>query len=88
MSPELSTRWLSARMDELGISSLDELQVLTQVNKGTLSKYFHHKQRPTVDVLPKLCLALEISPETLLVVLGVLEIPKGKKIFELGRNQA
>jgi transcriptional regulator with XRE-family HTH domain len=70
-SPEETWAWLRARMDKLSINSLDELSQVCGINKGTLSRYFHQKQRPTVDVLVPLCEALQVSPKTLLSALGV-----------------
>jgi transcriptional regulator with XRE-family HTH domain len=57
-------------MGLLSISTVEELGELAGINKGTISKYFHQKQRPTVDALPGLCSALQVSPETLLVAIG------------------
>jgi transcriptional regulator with XRE-family HTH domain len=70
LDPEESWSWLSAQMKLLSISTVEELGDLAGINKGTISKYFHQKQRPTVDALPGLCNALQVSPETLLVAIG------------------
>jgi len=64
--------WLNARMAQAGIRSLEELQLRSGINKGTLSKYFRHLQSPSVAVVPVLCQALNVSPEDLLSGLGVL----------------
>jgi transcriptional regulator with XRE-family HTH domain len=64
-------------MEFLEISSLDQLAAASGINKGTLSKYFHQIQRPTVGALVPLCDALEVSPETLLVALGIFPSLKG-----------
>jgi transcriptional regulator with XRE-family HTH domain len=71
LSAEETWEWLRARMDKLSIKSLDELSEICSINKGNLSRYFHQKQRPTVDVLVPLCEALQVSPKTLLSALGV-----------------
>jgi transcriptional regulator with XRE-family HTH domain len=71
LSAEETWEWLRARMDKLSIKSLDELSEICGINKGNLSRYFHQKQRPTVDVLVPLCEALQVSPKTLLSALGV-----------------
>lgn len=63
--------WLQSRMRELEISSIVELERITGVNRGTLSKYFRGIQRPSIDALPVLCTALRVSPATLLAALGV-----------------
>lgn len=64
--------WLSDRMEKVGLKSLDELQLKSGINKGTLSKYFRHLQSPSVAVIPALCKALNVSPEDLLTGLGVI----------------
>ncbi len=68
--------WLRARMLEVNINTLDDLSVATSINKGTISKYFHQKQRPSIDSIPVLCEVLKVSPETLLVALGAMKRPK------------
>ena len=73
-TPDESTEWLRVRMNKLGISSLEELAKLTGIDRGTISRYFHHDRRPSIDVLEPFCQALQVSPETLLKALGA--IPK------------
>ena len=64
--------WLKFRMAELSIGSISELEEATGINKGTLSRYFRQIQRPSIDVIPVLCKALDVSPETLLRAFGVI----------------
>ena len=71
-TPEQSMDWLFERMSALEISSLDHLAELTEIDKGTLSRYFRHERRPSIDMVPPLCQALKVSVENLLVVLGSL----------------
>jgi transcriptional regulator with XRE-family HTH domain len=63
--------WLKARLVTLGMSSIVDLETVTGINRGTLSRYFRQLQRPSIDVVPVLCDALRVSPLTLLRVLGV-----------------
>ncbi|MFZ4065327.1 MAG: helix-turn-helix domain-containing protein [Rhodoluna sp.] len=77
-TPDDTWKWLSARMEILEIKSLDQLAVISGINKGTLSKYFHQIQRPTVVALVPLCESLQVSPETLLVALGIFPPLKGQ----------
>lgn len=70
--PESGMRWLSTRMQAVGLNSLEDLQKSSGINKGTLSKYFRGVQVPSVAVVPVLCKALHVSPEELLVGLGVI----------------
>ncbi len=65
-----SHAWLAGRMRDCGILSLSELADLTGINKGTLSRYFRQLQRPSIDAIAPLCLALRVSPATLLWALG------------------
>ena len=77
--PEETWQWLGERLETLGLSSLDQLAAVSGVNKGTLSKYFHQIQRPTVGALVPLCEALQVAPETLLVALGIFPSRGTKK---------
>lgn len=70
-TPDDTWDWLGKKLEELEITSLEQLATVSGINKGTLSKYFHQVQRPTVMALVPLCEALQVSPETLLVALGV-----------------
>jgi transcriptional regulator with XRE-family HTH domain len=69
---EESTEWLRVRMAKLGISSLEDLAKMTGIDRGTLSRYFHHERRPSIDVLEPLCIALQVAPEILLKALGAI----------------
>jgi transcriptional regulator with XRE-family HTH domain len=71
-TPEDSNEWLNNRLAELSVQGLQGLADLTGIHKGTLSKYFRQAQSPSIAVLPALCEALQVSPETLLVALGVM----------------
>jgi len=61
-----ATAWLQRRLEEVGLNSISKLAETTGINKGTLSKYFRGLQRPSIDLIEPLCLALKVSPETLL----------------------
>lgn len=73
LSPEESSEWLRSKLEELGISGLEELQQKSGIDKGSISRYFRHERNPGIDVIAPLCRALEVSPETLLVALGAIE---------------
>lgn len=60
------------RMKELGIANLEELQKRTGIDKGSISRYFRQERIPSIDVVGPLCEALEVSPESLLVMLGAI----------------
>jgi transcriptional regulator with XRE-family HTH domain len=68
-----SQAWLKARLDESGLGTLSRLAEVSGIHKGTLSKYFHQIQRPTVDVLAILCKTLGVTPADLLVGLGAID---------------
>lgn len=65
--------WLYARMSALDIGTLDELAELTDIDKGTLSRYFRQERRPSIDVIAPLSKALQVSVETLLRGLGAID---------------
>lgn len=72
-SPQESTEWLHARMAEIGLQTLEDLSVLTAIDRGTLSRYFRQERRPSIDVVAPLAAALQVAPETMLIVLGALD---------------
>lgn len=63
-------QWLRERLHATGINTLSNLAHVTGINKGTLSKYFKGQQRPSIDVIAPLCIALKVSPEKLLIALN------------------
>lgn len=72
VSPQESADWLRKRMEELGISSLGELEDKTGIDRGSLSRYFRQERTPGIDVIAPLCEALEVSPESILIALGAI----------------
>ena len=72
-TPQESSDWLRRRIVDLGIGSLDELAILTGIDKGTLSRYFRQERRPSIDMVAPLCQALKVAPETLLIALGAID---------------
>ncbi len=72
LSADESAAWLRNRMEELGISGLEELHRKTGIDRGSISRYFRQERTPGVDVIAPLCEVLEVSPETLLVALGAI----------------
>jgi transcriptional regulator with XRE-family HTH domain len=72
-SQEESSQWLAERLLKLNISSYEEFAALVGIDRGTLSRYFRQERRPSIDVIAPLCEVLEVSPETLLIVLGAID---------------
>jgi len=72
ISPDESAAWLQERLVHLNIDSLQSLSEKSGIDKGTLSRYFRHERRPSIDCIGPLCGALKISPEMLLKVLGAI----------------
>jgi len=68
-----SREWLAQRLVKLDIASYEEFANLAGIDRGTISRYFRHDRRPSIDVIAPLCEVLEVSPETLLIVLGALD---------------
>ena len=69
-TPKVSNEWLRTTMLKLSIKSLDELSSITKIDRGSLSRYFNQERRPSIDAIPPLCTALEVTSDELLVVLG------------------
>jgi transcriptional regulator with XRE-family HTH domain len=63
-------------MKNKGISSLDELSVMTNIDRGSLSRYFNQDRRPSIDAIVPICSALGVSSDELLVVLGAADRPE------------
>jgi len=72
LSPDESTEWLRSRMVQLEIKGLDELQRISGVDKGSISRYFRQERNPGIDVVAPMCSALQVSPEVLLIALGAI----------------
>ena len=72
-TPEQSIRWLRSRMDELGITSLDELAERCGSDKGNISRVFRQQQRPRVDALEPLATGLQVSVYEVLVRIGAID---------------
>jgi len=71
-----SGQWLAARLLKLNIASYEEFALLVGINRGTISRYFRHERRPSIDVIAPLCEVLQVSSETLLVALGAIDRPR------------
>ena len=72
-----SNEWLRETMLKLSIKSLDELSSITKIDRGSLSRYFNQERRPSIDAIPPLCEALEITSDDLLIVLGAKSRSEG-----------
>ena len=68
-----SADWLMQRLVKLNISTYEEFAELVGIDRGTISRYFRHERRPSIDVVAPLCDVLQVSPETLLIVLGAMD---------------
>ena len=65
--------WLEKHLVKRGFNSLEDLSRASGIDRGTLSRYFRQERRPSVDVIAPLCEALNVAPETLLIVLGAVD---------------
>lgn len=72
-SQDETSEWLVERLLKLNISTYEEFADHVGIDRGTLSRYFRQERRPSIDVVAPLCEALEVSPETLLIVLGAID---------------
>jgi transcriptional regulator with XRE-family HTH domain len=68
-----SSEWLAQRLVKLDLHTYEEFAHLVGIDRGTISRYFRHERRPSIDVVARLCEVLQVSPETLLIVLGALD---------------
>ena len=67
--------WLRERMDKLGFTSLEQVAAETGINRGNIYRYFTQEQRPSVALVDQLCQALKVTPQVLLIGLGVWDKP-------------
>ena len=58
-------------MEELNLTSLEEVATKCNLNRGNLYRYFNFETRPSIDVIPKLCRGLEVAPLEVLRALGI-----------------
>jgi transcriptional regulator with XRE-family HTH domain len=70
---EESADWLTQRLVKLNISTYEEFAAMVGIDRGTISRYFRHERRPSIDVIAPLCEVLQVSPETLLIALGAID---------------
>ena len=63
--------WLYLKMEEHEYSSLQAVAEACELNRGNLYRYFAFETRPSIDLLPKLCNGLDVSPLEVLVALGI-----------------
>jgi transcriptional regulator with XRE-family HTH domain len=63
--------WLKARMEELGLRTLEEAAQVCSMNRGTLYRYLTFEQRPSIDAIPGLCEGLQVAPLELLRALKI-----------------
>lgn len=68
-----SAEWLAQRLVKLNIATYEEFAHLVGIDRGTISRYFRHERRPSIDVIAPLCEVLQVSPETLLIALGAMD---------------
>lgn len=68
-----SSEWLAQRLAKLNIHTYEDFAYQVGIDRGTISRYFRHERRPSIDVVAPLCEVLQVSPETLLIVLGALD---------------
>jgi transcriptional regulator with XRE-family HTH domain len=70
---EESADWLAQRLIKLNIQTYEEFASLAGIDRGTISRYFRHERRPSIDVIAPLCEVLQVSPESLLIALGAID---------------
>ena len=72
MSPEQTAAWFVQHLAKLNLNQ-NEFAERAGITAADVSKYKQQKQRPRVEHLDRLALALEIDVLTLLVALGAID---------------
>lgn len=65
--------WLRAQMKRNGYGSLQEVAEAANLHRGNLWRYFQFLTRPSIDVIPRLAYALDV---TVMDVMTALEADK------------
>ena len=53
--------WLRDQMKRNGYESLEQVAEVANMNRGNLWRYFHFLTRPSIDVVPRLAYALDVT---------------------------
>ena len=61
--------WLRNQMRKCGFNSLQDVSDACGINRGNIYRYFTLETRPSIDVVPVLCEALNCSPTTIMKAL-------------------
>lgn len=69
-------KWLRKRMEELDYCSLQEVADAIGINRGNLYRYFTAETRPSIEMMPPMCEALDVTYEELLIALEVIKPSK------------
>jgi len=69
-------KWLRNRMAELEYGSLQEVADAIGINRGNLYRYFTAETRPSIEMMPPMCSALDVTYEELLIALEVVKPTK------------
>lgn len=67
----LTNAWFRTRMEDMGFDTLQQLSDATGINRGNLYRYITLETRPSIDVVPVLCNALDLTADELLQALHV-----------------
>lgn len=68
---ETTKTYFRDRMNAQGFDTLQELSDATGINRGNLYRYITLETRPSIDVVPVLCNALDLTADELLQALHV-----------------
>jgi len=93
LNPDQTTAWFLQHLEKLGITQ-QEFAQRAGITPADVSKYKQQKQRPRVEHLDRLALALEIDVVTLLIGLGAIDakavttpkIEKARKVVRWSKD--
>lgn len=69
---EQTADWITSRLEALGMNQ-EELAAAAGIAPANLSRYKRHIQRPGIDQVQRLALALGVDVVTMLVELGAID---------------
>jgi len=65
-------KWLRSEMERNGYTSLEAVASEMSINRGNLYRYFTFENRPSIDMLPVIAVALDTTIDDVLIALEVV----------------
>jgi hypothetical protein len=67
---QLTWEWFVARYTKLGYKSLNQFAIANELQKSSLSRYFHRERHIPSGTMSHLCVILKVNPNQLMKAIG------------------